>query len=248
MAGERVKLQVSERERRGSREARRLRKAGFIPGVLYGKGKRLLRHRRAGARPPLGLTGQGGLHAILDVVVEGQEHHARLDSQGLPAGSDPRPHLAHRPAGSAARPADPGERAPSSLIGEAAGREGRAACSQVQREINVEACRWRFPEHIDLDVSGMAIGALAPAPTVPPMEGVTVPRRSRGAPCSRVSPRRRAKSSRSPRKVSRARSCRGRGAEGEEAPEGAAEGEGARAATPARASRASPAPPRVSGP
>ena len=38
MAGERIKLQVSEREGRGSADARRLRKAGFIPGVLYGKG------------------------------------------------------------------------------------------------------------------------------------------------------------------------------------------------------------------
>ena len=54
MAGERVKLQVSERERRGSREARRLRKAGFIPGVLYGKGKGSYADRRAGARSPRG--------------------------------------------------------------------------------------------------------------------------------------------------------------------------------------------------
>src|SRR4051794_35402083 len=39
MAGDRVKLQVSERDRRGARVARGLREAGFIPGVLYGKGK-----------------------------------------------------------------------------------------------------------------------------------------------------------------------------------------------------------------
>ena len=39
MAGERVKLQVQERESRGSAESRRLRKQGLIPGVLYGRGK-----------------------------------------------------------------------------------------------------------------------------------------------------------------------------------------------------------------
>jgi large subunit ribosomal protein L25 len=39
MAGERVKLQVKERERRGSADARRLRREGLIPGVLYGSGK-----------------------------------------------------------------------------------------------------------------------------------------------------------------------------------------------------------------
>src|ERR671925_567681 len=39
MAGERVRLQVRERDRRGSAEARRLRREGLIPGVLYGNGK-----------------------------------------------------------------------------------------------------------------------------------------------------------------------------------------------------------------
>ena len=39
MAGERIKLTVKERESRGSADSRRLRKQGFIPGVLYGKGK-----------------------------------------------------------------------------------------------------------------------------------------------------------------------------------------------------------------
>src|SRR3954453_14271069 len=73
MAGERVKLQVSERESRGSAESRRLRKQGLIPGVLYGRGKdphaisvpeRELRRV---------LTGDAGLHAILDVTLEGQK-------------------------------------------------------------------------------------------------------------------------------------------------------------------------------
>jgi ribosomal protein L25 (general stress protein Ctc) len=39
MAGERIKLTVKERDSRGSADSRRLRKQGFIPGVLYGKGK-----------------------------------------------------------------------------------------------------------------------------------------------------------------------------------------------------------------
>ena len=38
MAGERIKLQVTERESVGSRESRRLRKQGLVPGVLYGRG------------------------------------------------------------------------------------------------------------------------------------------------------------------------------------------------------------------
>src|SRR5947208_10931749 len=80
MAGERIKLTVKERESRGSADARRLRKQGFIPGVLYGNGKSshaIFVPERDLRRA---LTGAGGLHAILDVVLEGQTtpHHAVL--------------------------------------------------------------------------------------------------------------------------------------------------------------------------
>src|SRR5438067_12334381 len=73
MAGERVKLQVRERERKGSADARRLRREGLIPGVLYGKGEQphaICIPERELRRV---LTGTSGLHAILDVVLEGQK-------------------------------------------------------------------------------------------------------------------------------------------------------------------------------
>src|ERR687886_2596560 len=73
MAGERIRLEVRERERRGSADARRLRRAGYIPGVLYGSGKQphaICVPERELRRV---LTGAGGLHTILDVVLEGQK-------------------------------------------------------------------------------------------------------------------------------------------------------------------------------
>ncbi|MBA2706381.1 MAG: hypothetical protein H0U59_01070, partial [Gemmatimonadaceae bacterium] len=71
MSGDRFRLEVKERERLGTPESRRLRKQGFVPGVLYGKsaaraiaiGERELR---------AALTTSSGLHAVLDVVIEGQ--------------------------------------------------------------------------------------------------------------------------------------------------------------------------------
>jgi large subunit ribosomal protein L25 len=71
VAGDRFRLEVKERERLGSPESRRLRKQGLVPGVLYGK---------SGAKPFIvkerdlrsALTGSSGLHAVLDVVLEGQ--------------------------------------------------------------------------------------------------------------------------------------------------------------------------------
>src|SRR6266576_6592643 len=67
MAGERIKLTVRERD------SRRLRKQGLIPGVLYGKGKSSYAIFVPERDLRRALTGAGGLHAILDVVLEGQD-------------------------------------------------------------------------------------------------------------------------------------------------------------------------------
>ena len=71
MAGDRTKLEVRERDELGSRNSRRLRAQGYVPGVLYGNG-----HSRAIQVPERELrnamTGRSGMHAILDVVLEGQ--------------------------------------------------------------------------------------------------------------------------------------------------------------------------------
>ena len=74
MAGERIKLTVKEREDRAALPMPgACASEGFIPGVLYGKGKSSYAICVARARSPRRvLTGAGGLHAILDVVLEGQ--------------------------------------------------------------------------------------------------------------------------------------------------------------------------------
>ena len=83
MAGERIKLTVKERESRGSADSRRLRKQGFIPGVLYGKGKGSYAISVPERELRRVLTGAGGLHAILDVVLEGQATtHAGYAARG----------------------------------------------------------------------------------------------------------------------------------------------------------------------
>jgi large subunit ribosomal protein L25 len=59
------------------------------------------------------------------------------------------------------------------LVGEPAGAKEGGVLSQVQREIRVEALPMEVPEHIDLDVSGMAIGDSLRLADLAPMEGVT---------------------------------------------------------------------------
>ena len=109
MAGDRFRLEVKERERLGSPESRRLRKQGFVPGVLYGKtGAKAFVVSERDLRAAL--TGSSGLHAVLDVVRRGSDLDALVDPEGVPARSDPRPRPPHRPARGPARRRDPGDR------------------------------------------------------------------------------------------------------------------------------------------
>jgi large subunit ribosomal protein L25 len=172
MAGERVKLEVQERERRGSRDARRLRRQGMIPGVLYGKGKQSHAISIPERELRRVLTGAGGLHAILDVVLAGQKTtHASIlkDYQQDPI----RGHISHVDLHEVRLDQPIQASVNVQLVGEPAGVKEGGVLSQVQREINVEALPMEIPEHIDLDVSGMAIGDTLRLADLPPMEGVT---------------------------------------------------------------------------
>ena len=224
MAGERIKLTVKERESRGSADSRRLRKQGFIPGVLYGKGKGSYAISVPERELRRVLTGAGGLHAILDVVLEGQATtHASIlkDYQQDPI----RGHISHIDLQEVRL--DPPIQASVTvqLIGEPVGVKEGGVLSQVQREINVEALPMEIPEHIDLDVTGMAIGDTLRLVDLAPIEGVTYlddPEEtvlaSVGLPAREIEPE--------PEEPAEGEEL----AEGEEAPEGAegaAEGEAA---------------------
>jgi large subunit ribosomal protein L25 len=174
MAGERTKLTVQERTQLGSPETRRLRKQGFVPGVLYGRGvpisicveEREL--RRA-------LTGAGGLHSILDVQIDGKgTSHASIlkDYQvdkvrGFVTHVDLQEVHLDRPITASVT---------VHLIGgdEAPGVREGGVLSQPLREISVEALPLEVPEHIDLDVSHMEVGATLRIADIAVAESVTL--------------------------------------------------------------------------
>jgi len=158
MAGERTKLIVTQRERTGSRETRRLRKEGIVPGVLYGTGEPVAisvaerELRRA-------LTGAGGLHSILDVEIDGvgKTHPSILKDYQL---DNVRGGVTHvdlqevrldRPITAAVGITLSGSENSPGV------REG-GVLSQPLRELSIEALPLEIPEHLDLDVSGLAIG------------------------------------------------------------------------------------------
>lgn len=157
MAGERIRLDVKTRDARGSAEARRLRAKGLVPGVLYGQGEkahsfcvneRALRHV---------LTGEHGLHAILDVVIEGAEkpHHAILKDYQL----DPtRARLLHVDLHEVRLDRPIQSQVVVELVGTPEGVVQGGVLSQVTREVTVEALPMEMPDRLSIDVGGLAIG------------------------------------------------------------------------------------------
>jgi len=174
MAGERTKLVVANRERLGSAESRRLRKEGLVPGVLYGSGDPVAisiterELRRA-------LTGAAGLHAILDVEIDGKgETHASILKEyqvdpvrGGVTHVDLQEVRLDKPiSASVSVQLLGGENAPGV-------REG-GVLSQPLREVTVEALPLEVPEHLVLDVSGMEIGGTLRISDLTTPEGVTL--------------------------------------------------------------------------
>jgi large subunit ribosomal protein L25 len=172
MAGERMKLEVKEREGRGSADARRLRKQGLIPGVLYGRGK--TPHAICVPERDLRrvLSGDSGLHAILDVVLDGQTTTRpsvlKDFQQEIPSGR-----LAHIDLHEVRLDQPIQAQVSVELVGEPAGVKEGGVLSQVNREINVEALPLEIPDNLELDVSGMAIGDTMRLADLAAREGVT---------------------------------------------------------------------------
>jgi large subunit ribosomal protein L25 len=171
VAGERVKIEVQERESRGSAASRRLRRDGLIPGVLYGRGKNP--HAICVGERDLrrALTGPAGLHAILDVVLEGQKttHPSILKDyqQDVITGR-----LAHIDLQEVRLDQPIHAQVVIELTGESKGTIEGGVLSQVSREINVEALPLEVPERIEVDISAMEMGDTMRLADIPTIEGV----------------------------------------------------------------------------
>jgi large subunit ribosomal protein L25 len=157
MAGERIRLEVKEREQSGSSDSRRLRKAGMIPGVLYGRGHKPHPITVSERELRRVLTGSAGLHAILDVVLEGQKatHSSILKDYQV----DPiRGKIDHFDLQEVRLDQSIQTSVVVELVAESVGAKAGGVLSQVAREVRVEALPLEVPERLELDVTAMEIG------------------------------------------------------------------------------------------
>jgi large subunit ribosomal protein L25 len=164
-------LAVEHREVAGSRAARRLRRTGSVPGIVYGGGEdpvafqvdsRLLRHTLAHAHAVIELSvdGAAGTPVVVKEIirhpVSGETLHidmlrVRLD-QAI------------------------GATVVLDLVGaeEAPGVKEGGVLEQVTRELNIEALPGDIPDVIRYDVSGVQIGDTITLAAVSPPSGVTL--------------------------------------------------------------------------
>jgi large subunit ribosomal protein L25 len=172
MSGDRLKLAVREREEIGSRRTRRLRAQGLIPGVLYGKD-----HARAISVPErelrAAMTGPSGLHAILDVVIEGQSTvHPSILAEYQ---QDPiRGTISHIDLREVRLDQPIHATVVIQLVGDPAGVKTGGMLSLVSRELHIEALPADIPEHIEIDVAHMEVGDVLRLADVPGIDKVTL--------------------------------------------------------------------------
>jgi large subunit ribosomal protein L25 len=171
MASTTTKLSVSSREAEGSRAARRLRRGGRVPGVLYGGGAdplgfdadaRELRLALAGSGAVLDLSVDGG-KATPVVLKEAQRHPVRGETIHVD--------LLRVKLDEAISAVVPVE-----LVGveDAPGVKQGGVLEQITRELNVEALPTAIPESIVHDVSEMEIGDTITLGSLATPAGVTL--------------------------------------------------------------------------
>ena len=166
----RPELAVEERPEQGSRRVRRLRKEGFVPGVVYGGGSgdcrpfkvdhRALRHALHAGSAVIDLK-IGGDSSIPVMVKEQQLHPVRSDVMHVDLLQVNLRQKIHAPV---IVELVNGEEAP--------GVKGGGVLEQVTRELNVEALPTDIPENITVDVSHLEAAATMHLSEVTPPEGV----------------------------------------------------------------------------
>ncbi len=168
MATDRATLKVSERSDFGSRSSRRLRRSGFVPGIVYGGGNDA-RHFQVAEREVRNVLVHGG--ALIDVELDGKATPVVIkEQQRHPV----RGHLVHLDLLEVRLDEAIEAEVSIELLGteEAPGVKEGGVLEHVTHQITILALPTAIPESIPADVSGMEIGDTLQLAMVPAPEGV----------------------------------------------------------------------------
>ena len=154
MAADRATLRVEERSEFGSRTSRRLRRAGLVPGVVYGGGSEAQAFQ-VPERDARAVLTRGG--ALLDLQFDGGQATPVVVKEQQ---RDPvRGSLLHLDLLEVKLDEEIQAEVPIELLGveEAPGVKEGGVLEHVTHQITIEALPTAIPESIPADVSGMSI-------------------------------------------------------------------------------------------
>jgi large subunit ribosomal protein L25 len=166
----RPSLDLQDRPERGSRDSRRMRRSGVVPGVLYGGGNGDALSFKVDGRALRQVLMSGA--ALFDVKVgNGKSRPVIVKDQQLHPVREELMHIdllevrldetIHAPVW-----------VELTGVEEAPGVKEGGVLEHVTRELNIEALPTAIPESITVDVSGMEIAATMHLSEVTPPEGV----------------------------------------------------------------------------
>jgi large subunit ribosomal protein L25 len=171
MANTTTKLNVSSRASAGSRAARRLRRSGRVPGVLYGGGAESVGFDADARELRLALASSG---AVLDLSVDGAKATPVVlkETQRHPV----RGETVHVDLLRVRLDEEINAVVPLELVGvdDAPGVKEGGILEQITRELNVQALPTAIPESIVHSVGEMQIGETIVLDALTPPDGVTL--------------------------------------------------------------------------
>ena len=171
MAGTQTKLNVNSRGSEGSRAARRLRRSGRVPGVLYGGGAESVGFDADARELRLALARSG---AVLDVSIDGAKPTPVVlkEAQRHPV----RGETIHVDLLRVRLDEEINAVVALELLGvdDAPGVKQGGVLEQITRELNVQALPTAIPEAIAHEVGEMEIGETILLAAVSAPEGVTL--------------------------------------------------------------------------
>ena len=168
-----VSIVVHKRDVTGTRAAKRLRKSGLIPGVIYGHGKDavLIAVEPHALRDALNTS--AGMHAVLDVTFEGQKrgHKAIVKELELDRVKNNVIHVDLQEI----RLDETIETTVSiHFEGEAKGVKAGGMLDESTREVTVKGVVTAIPEHLVLDISELDMNETLKVSDLQVPEGIEV--------------------------------------------------------------------------
>jgi len=170
---DKVSIVVQKRDVTGTRNAKRLRKSGYIPGVLYGHGKDATVISVDPHALRAALSTSAGMHAVLEISFQGQKasHHAIVKELELDRVKSTAIHIDLQEI----RLNETIETTVAvNFVGEAKGVKTGGMLDESTREVNVRGLVTAIPEHLVLDISDLDVNDTAQVADLVAPEGIEI--------------------------------------------------------------------------